>query len=56
MAKIVLKVILAFKPMLVGLAVMLFIGGSMNDSGIVIPGNAIVLAVPMCLSILGLLG
>lgn len=40
-----------FKPMLVGLAVMLFIGGSMNDSGIVIPGNAIVLAVPMCLSI-----
>ena len=39
-----------FKPMLYSLAVMHFIGGALNDSGIIIPGNAIILVVPMCLA------
>ncbi len=43
--------LLILKPMILSLFVMLFIGGSVNDSGIVIPGNALVLIVPMCLSI-----
>ena len=40
-----------FKPMIYALTVLHFIGGSINDSGIIIPANAIVLIVPLFLSV-----
>lgn len=45
------SVVRVFKPMIIALAILEFIGGAVNDSGIIIPANAVVFAVPLILTV-----